>query len=68
MTKMSINKQISNKNKYIILGEKNKVLVKQFGELTNQQFINKPLTYDMLGFHEKSYIDFYTVGSITISF
>lgn len=68
MTKMSINKQISNKNKYIILGEKNKVLVKQFGEMANQQFINKPLTYDMLGFHEKSYIDFYTVGSKSISF
>lgn len=68
MIKMDINKAPDRNNKYIILGGKDKVLVKQFGELTKHQFMNKPTTYDMLGFNEKSYIDFYTIGASSITF
>lgn len=68
MTKMDLNTELNPTNKYEILGGKDKILVKQFGELTNQQFINKPTSYDMLGFSEKSYIDFYTVGTKSITF
>lgn len=56
------------KNKYIILGEKDKVLVKQFGQRIKQSIKNRPTKFDMLGFNEKAYIDFYTIGTKSISF
>lgn len=68
MIKMNINKEPSMNNVYTILGAKDKVLVKQFGELTKHQIKNRPTKFDMLGFSEKSYIDFYTVGTNSVTF
>lgn len=68
MIKMDIGKAPSQKNEYIILGAKNKVLVKQFGEITKHQIKERPTKFDMLGFNEKSYIDFYTIGTKSITF
>lgn len=55
-------------NKYTILGGKDKVVVKQFGETVRTSVKNKPTSIDELGFNEKSYIDFYLVGAKSISF
>lgn len=55
-------------NKYTILAGKNLITVKQFGETTKQVYRNAPLSFDMLGFNEKSYIDFYVLNSKSISF
>lgn len=68
MIKIDIGKKPSHDNEYIILGAKNKVLVKQFGEITKHQIKHRPTKFDMLGFNEKSYIDFYTIGTKSITF
>ena len=53
---------------YFILGAKNKITVKQFGENTEQYYVNAPMNLDMMGFKEKSYIDFYILNGTSISF
>lgn len=68
MIKMDISKTPSQNNAYTILGAKDKVLVKQFGEITKHQIKNRPTKFDMLSFSEKSYIDFYTIGTTSITF
>lgn len=68
MIKMDISKTPSQNNVYTILGAKDKVLVKQFGEITKHQIKNRPTKFDMLSFSEKSYIDFYTIGTTSITF
>jgi len=68
MIKMDINKTPSKDNVYTILGAKDKVLVKQFGEVTKYNIKNRPTKFDMLSFSEKSYIDFYTIGTTSITF
>lgn len=68
MIKMDINKEPNINNNYTILAAKDKVLVKQFGEVTKHQIKNRPTKFDMLGLSEKSYIDFYTIGTKSITF
>lgn len=65
---MDLKIEINKENKYYILGEKDKVFVKQFGETTKQSFMYRPTPLNQLGFKEKTYIDFYTVGSQSITF
>lgn len=68
MIKIDIHKAPVAENAYTILAAKNKVLVKQFGEITKHQIRNRPTKFDMLSFSEKSYIDFYTIGTKSITF
>ena len=53
---------------YYLLGAKDKITIKQFGETTEQYYVNAPMDFDMMGFTEKSYIDFYVLGGTSISF
>lgn len=62
------NVKAKEENKYIILGEKDKVLVKQFGKQVKQSIKNRPTKYDMLAFNEKVYIDFYTLNTKSVRF
>lgn len=59
---------LNSDNVYTILGGKNLITVKQFGELTKQVYKNAPTSFNMMGFNEKSYIDFYVIGGKSISF
>lgn len=61
-------KSIDKNNKYTILAGKNLITVKQFGEATKQLYKNAPISFNMLGFDEKSYIDFYVLNGKSISF
>lgn len=66
--KIDINAKINENNEYKILAGKNKVLVKQFGETGGHYLKDRPTKLNMLGFYERSYIDFYTVGAKSITF
>ncbi len=68
MIKMDTHNEIKDENDYIILAGRNKVLVKQFGEVTKYQIKERPTKFDLLGFSERSYIDFYTIGTKSITF
>lgn len=59
---------VNRDNRYVILGGKDKVSVKQLGETIRTEVKNKPTSFNELGFKEKTYIDFYTVGAKSITF
>jgi hypothetical protein len=61
------NKAVEN-NSYIILGGKNKILVKAFDNYSSQFVMEKPTRLDMASFDNRSYIDFYVVGGNKITF
>jgi hypothetical protein len=58
----------SDNNTYVIMGGKNKMLVKQFDSTTNQLVVDIPTRLDMASFSLRSYIDFYVVGGNKITF
>lgn len=62
------NVEVNRNNQYVILGGRDKVCVKQLGETIRTEVKNKPTNFNELGFKEKSYIDFYTVGAKSITF
>lgn len=68
LTEIDINTKIDDENKYIILAAKDKVYVKQYGETKQYQVMDRPTRLDSLGFNERTYIDFYTVGANSITF
>jgi hypothetical protein len=55
-------------NKYIIMGGKNKLLVKNIDYITGQVVEERPMQGDMLSFDSHCYIDFYVVGGNTVTF
>lgn len=64
---LDINSNIDIKNKYDILGGKNRIFVNY---KDSEGFIveEKPLTVDSLSFSEKAYINFYVIDGSSISF
>lgn len=60
--------EVDKRNEYYILAGKDKIMVKQFGETTNQSFIDAPLGFNLMGFNEKTYIDFYVFNGKNITF
>jgi hypothetical protein len=66
---MNLNGNVaSDNNTYVIMGGKNKMLVKKFDENTSQLIVDMPTRLDMASFNTKSYIDFYVVGGNKITF
>lgn len=66
---MNINDNAASENNtYIILGGKNKMLVKKLDENMSQFVVAAPTRFDMYSFDMRSYIDFYVVGGSKITF
>lgn len=59
---------INLKNQYVILGGKDKILVKKFAEQSSQLILESPISSEMTVFDSHSYIDFYVIGGNKISF
>jgi hypothetical protein len=58
----------SNDNQYLVFVGKDKVLIREIADSTNQYITERPTSLNMLEIYNKAHIDFYVVGGNKISF